>query len=74
MGIGGNPLVSGFELFDGKIDEVRIFSFAPGAFTVGDLNLPPPVATPMLSLRSLGLLALGLFGLAWLGLRRRISG
>ena len=27
----------------GKIDEVRIFSFAPGAFSAGDLNLPPPV-------------------------------
>jgi hypothetical protein len=77
VGIGGNPLSSGFELFDGKIDEVRIFSFAPGAFAVGDLNLPPPppvVPTPMFSLRSLGLLALGLFGLAWLGLRRRING
>jgi hypothetical protein len=56
---------------------VRIFSFAPGAFAVGDLNLPPPppvVPTPMLSLRSLGLLALGLFGLVWFGPRRRISG
>jgi hypothetical protein len=77
MGIGGNPLVSGGELFGGEIDEVRIFSFAPGAFAVGDLNLPPPpplVPAPALSLRSLGLLALGFFGLAWLGLRRRISG
>ena len=73
VGIGGNPLISGGELFGGKIDEVRIFSFAPGAFSVGDLNLPPPVPTPVLSLRSLVLLALGLFGLAWLGLRRRLS-
>ncbi|MDE2083793.1 MAG: LamG domain-containing protein [Xanthomonadaceae bacterium] len=71
VGIGGNPLLSGFELFDGKIDEVRIFSFAPGAFSVGDLNLPPPVPTPALSLRALGLLGLGMLGLAWLGLRRR---
>ncbi len=70
-GIGGNPLLSGFELFDGKIDEVRIFSFVPGAFSAGDLNLPPPVPTPMLSLRALGLLGLGMLGLAWLGLRRR---
>lgn len=73
VGIGGNPLISGDELFDGKIDEVRIFSFAPGAFTVGDLNLPPPVATPASGLRSLGLLAFGLLGLGWLGLRRRLS-
>ncbi|HTI94953.1 MAG TPA: LamG-like jellyroll fold domain-containing protein, partial [Rudaea sp.] len=77
VAIGGNSLISGAELFNGTIDEVRIFSFAPGAFTVGDLNLPPPppvVPTPALTLRSLGLLALGLFGLAWLGLRRRVSG
>lgn len=73
VGIGGNPQTAGFELFDGQIDEVRIFSFAPGAFSVGDLNLPPPVPTPALSLRSLGLLALGLLGLGWLGLRRRLS-
>ena len=85
VAIGGNPLGSlspppqgvPQEFFGGEIDEVRIFSFAPGAFAVGDLTLPPPpplVPTPVLSLRSLGLLALGLFGLAWLGLRRRISG
>ncbi|MGH8091239.1 MAG: LamG domain-containing protein [Rudaea sp.] len=77
VAIGGNSLTSGAELFNGKIDEVRIFSFAPGAFAVGDLNLPPPppvVPTPVLSLRSLGLLALGLFGLVWFGLRRRVSG
>ena len=73
VGIGGNPQTSGFELFDGQIDEVRIFSFAPGAFSVGDLNVPPPVPTPMLGLRALALLALGLFGLGWLGLRRRLS-
>ncbi|HSN00181.1 MAG TPA: hypothetical protein VLS52_04120, partial [Rudaea sp.] len=58
---------------DGQIDEVRIFSFAPGAFSVGDLNVPPPVPTPMLGLRALALLVLGLFGLGWLGLRRRLS-
>ena len=80
IGIGANPLgffsppVAPPEVFDGKIDEVRIFSFAPGAFAVSDLNLPPPppvVPTPVLGLRSLGLLVLGLFGLTWLGLRRR---
>lgn len=74
VAIGGNSLTSGAELFNGTIDEVRIFSFAPGAFTVGDLNLPPPVPTPASNLRSLSLLALGLLGLAWLGLRRRING
>jgi hypothetical protein len=80
VAIGGNPLgslsppVAPPEFFGGKIDEVRIFSFAPGQFSANDLNLPPPLPTPMLSPRSLGLLALGLFGLAWLGLRRRISG
>jgi hypothetical protein len=71
VGIGGNPLVSGFELFDGKIDEVRVFGFAPGAFSVSDLNIPPPVPTPMLSLRAMVLLGLGLLASTWLGLRRR---
>lgn len=73
VGIGTNPQVANFEMFDGKIDEVRIFSFAPGAFSIGDLNLPPSVPTPASSLRSLALLALGLFGLGWLGLRRRVN-
>lgn len=71
VGIGGNPLTSGAELFDGKIDEVRIFSFAPGAFAASDLNIPPPVPTPMLSLRAMALLGLGMLALTWLGLRRR---
>jgi hypothetical protein len=71
VGIGGNPLTSGAELFDGKIDEVRIFSFAPGAFSASDLNIPPPVPTPMLSLRAMALLGLGMLALTWLGLRRR---
>ncbi|HSM99942.1 MAG TPA: LamG domain-containing protein, partial [Rudaea sp.] len=68
MGIGANalgffsPPVAPPECFDGQIDEVRIFSFAPGAFSVGDLNVPPPVPTPMLGLRALALLVLGLFG------------
>lgn len=74
VGIGGNPLSSGFELFDGKIDEVRIFSFAPGAFSVSDLNLPPPVPTPALSLRAMVLLGLALIALTGLARRRRLNG
>jgi hypothetical protein len=50
---------------------VRIFSFAPGAFNAADLNLPPPVATPMLSARWLTLLGIGLLLLGSLPLRRR---
>lgn len=71
VGIGGNPLVAG-EFFGGEIDEARIFSFVSGAFSVGDLNLPPPVATPMLSARSLALLGFGLLALAGFTLRRRM--
>jgi hypothetical protein len=46
--VGGNPLVP-TEGFDGLIDEVRVFTFAPGQFSVSDLNLgtpPPPIAVP----------------------------
>lgn len=74
VAIGGNSLTSGTELFNGQIDEVRIFSFAPGQFSAGDLNLPPPMPTPALDARALALLVLGLLGLGSLGLRRRISG
>jgi hypothetical protein len=74
VGIGGNPQTAGFELFDGQIDEVRIFSFAPGQFSAGDLNLPPPLPTPALDARALALLVLGLLGLGSFGLRRRING
>lgn len=74
VGIGGNSLTTGAELFGGKIDEVRIFSFAANQFSTKDLNLPPPAApAPALSARTLGALAVGLLGLAWLGLRRRSS-
>ncbi|HEX4961739.1 MAG TPA: IPTL-CTERM sorting domain-containing protein [Thermoanaerobaculia bacterium] len=37
MMIGGN--LAGGEFFDGEIDEVRIFTFAPGAFSPSDLTL-----------------------------------
>lgn len=46
--VGGNPLQAS-EGFDGLIDEVRVFTFAPGQFVVSDLNLgtpPPPIAVP----------------------------
>lgn len=47
IGIGANAVTPAASLFAGKIDELRIFTFAPGAFTTADLlvNLasPPPV-------------------------------
>lgn len=67
--VGGNPLVA-TEWFDGLIDEVRVFTFNPGEFQVGDLNyaerpaLPVPTQSPHASvalaafLVLLGLLAL----------------
>ncbi len=36
----------GAELFDGRIDEVRIFTFAPGQFTVSDLQFNGVVPEP----------------------------
>jgi len=43
FGIGGNSLAAfDLEYFDGLIDEVRVFTFQPGQFSVTDLNLPPP--------------------------------
>jgi hypothetical protein len=73
VGIGGNSTNAGFELFDGKIDEVRIFSFAPGQFAVSDLNLPvlAPVAAPATSPGTLAMLGFGLLMLAGFALRRR---
>lgn len=47
--VGGNPLVA-TEGFDGLVDEVRVFTFAPGQFVVTDLNLgnpPPPMLVPV---------------------------
>ncbi|HET9050024.1 MAG TPA: LamG domain-containing protein [Chiayiivirga sp.] len=76
VGIGGNSLTAGTELFDGAIDEVRFFSFAPGAFSVDDLNLappPPPAMVPSMSWLGQVLLGLGLAGLALIGLGRSRS-
>ena len=65
--IAGNP-INATEPFDGRIDEVRAFTFAPGAFVVGDLNLGVPVSAPVpstsplsLALLAVALLALGVF-------------
>ena len=44
IGIGTNAVVPAANLFQGKIDEVRVFTFAPGAFVPTDLlfTVPPP--------------------------------
>lgn len=61
MAIGGNFRAAS-ENFTGLIDEVRIFTFAPGQFQVSDLNLSPP-PTPQQQIDaiigSLGALPLG---------------
>lgn len=49
--VGGDP---GGENFQGSIDEVRVFTFAPGAFSTNDLMLtnappPPPPAVPTIT-------------------------
>ncbi len=50
FGVGVNfPAYGGGEPFEGSIDEVRIFSFAPGEFSTDDLlltSVPPQLATP----------------------------
>ncbi len=44
IGIGTNGVVPAANLFQGKIDDVRVFTFAPGAFVPADLSftVPPP--------------------------------
>lgn len=42
FGIGGNAVLAINEFFDGQIDDVRHFTFAPGQFNVSDLNLSRP--------------------------------
>lgn len=75
--IGINPTVAS-EFFSGEIDEVRMFTFAPGQFVTGDLltGLSFTQPTPVVSATSwqtqlLMLLAVFAFG-AWM-LRRRQS-
>jgi hypothetical protein len=72
--IGGN--LTGGEFFDGRVDEVRIFSFDPGEFSVTDLNLSFPAPTPAVpALNPWGFgIAFGLLLLTgFMGLRRRVA-
>ena len=48
IGIGTNAVVPAANLFQGKIDEVRVFTFAPGAFVATDLlfTVVPPTPLP----------------------------
>lgn len=70
--LGGNPLVAS-EGFDGLIDEVRVFTFAPGQFSPADLNLgtpPMPTQIPLDSTGSRIALAMLLLLIGALALRR----
>lgn len=67
--IGGNPAI-GTEGFDGLIDEVRVFTFNPGEFSVADLNFGRPEAVPASSPTARMLLALVLLLGGALALRR----
>lgn len=70
FGIGGNPVFVDFEEFDGIIDEVRMFTFAPGQFQVADLNLAAPLVVPVDQGWALLALLLGTLGVAGLVLHR----
>jgi hypothetical protein len=71
--IGGNNLLA-TEFFDGEIDEVRLFTFAPGGFAPELLNTaarPPAVAVPTLSLSATALMVLALILVGSLAVRAR---
>lgn len=75
--IGTNPTAAS-EFFSGEIDEVRMFTFSPGQFVVGDLLTglsysEPTRGVPATSWHAQGLLLLALFGLGAWTLRRRAS-
>lgn len=69
--IGGNPNVAN-EGFDGLIDEVRVFTFAPGAFVPADLNIvfPSPKQVPVGSRLGAGLMLALMLLLGGVALRR----
>lgn len=52
---GGSPYATPPYYFSGNVDETRVFSFAPGQFSVNDLNIPEPAAVSLLGLAMLGL-------------------
>ncbi len=61
MAIATNAVTPARDIFGGKIDEVRIFTFAPGAFSLGDLLLSGPAIPPILNAK----LVAGQDRLAW---------
>lgn len=46
FGIGGTPDNAPSEFFNGLVDEVRVFTFAPGQFSSGDLLVNSPLPPP----------------------------
>lgn len=72
FGVGINPTVAQ-EFMDGSIDEVRVFTFAPGTFTPAALLLPSPSKIPASSPATLLLLALALALAGAVVLRRRAT-
>lgn len=70
--IGGNSFLA-TEFFDGLIDEVRLFTFAPGTFSPAQLNTAerPTVAVPLLAPSGKVLLAIVLILAGLLAVRAR---
>jgi hypothetical protein len=54
--VGSDPQIPGAETFTGLMDEVRVFTFAPGQFTTNDLllNARNPVPANLSNVQSLG--------------------